>query len=423
MPESAPRAGVYIGRREYFERLDAHADGEGPALVVLGASGGGKSALLDNWELERGGAHPDELLLSHFVGASPASGDWAGMLRRLMGELMKHFAIELEIPDSLVELRSAFANLLHMAAAKGRVVLIIDALDQLEDREGARELLWLPALVPANMRLVLSTLPGASLDKLTKRGWPTLTVEPLRPEERKLLIDSYLAQHTMSPERSDRIAAASQSANPLFLRALLEELRVRGQHETLDERITDLLATAGPEELYALILERYEADYDRERPNLVREAMSLIWAARGGLSESELLDLLGMGGRLPRASWSPLCLAAEHSLVDRAGCLTFSHECLRAAVRRRYVPTSDAQAAVHLRLADYFGTQERRLTARGIDELPWQLAAAADARAAVRRRLAAHFGTPEDRLSGRGIDELRWQLAEATSCRRLYDLL
>ena len=39
------RARVYIGREEYFDRLDAHAAGDGPPLVVLGESGCGKSAL------------------------------------------------------------------------------------------------------------------------------------------------------------------------------------------------------------------------------------------------------------------------------------------------------------------------------------------------------------------------------------------
>ena len=377
---AASRAGVYVGRPEYFETLDAHAQSEGPPLVVTGESGAGKSALLANWALQRRETHPDELLLTHFVGASPASSDWAGMLRRLMGELQQRFEIEVEIPDSPEALRPAFANLLHMAAARGRLVLLIDALDQLEDRQGARELLWLPPQVPAEVRLILSTLPGASLDELTKRGWPTLTVEPLQPAERRELIAGYLAQYTkrLSGEHVQRLAAAPQSANPLYLRALLEELRVWGRHETLDERIAHYLAAAGPEELYALILERYEADYDRERPNLVREAMSLIWAARRGLSEAELLDLLGNDGRpLPRALWSPLYLAAEQSLVDRAGYLTFFHDYLREAVRRRYAPTPDAQQAVHLRLAGYFDTDERRLTTRGLDELPWQLAEAA----------------------------------------------
>lgn len=40
------RRGVWIGRREHLEALDAHASGDGPPVVVTGLSGGGKSALL-----------------------------------------------------------------------------------------------------------------------------------------------------------------------------------------------------------------------------------------------------------------------------------------------------------------------------------------------------------------------------------------
>ena len=43
------------------------------------------------------------------------------------------------------QLRVAFADWLHMASKRGRIVLVLDGLDALEDKEGARDLLWLPA--------------------------------------------------------------------------------------------------------------------------------------------------------------------------------------------------------------------------------------------------------------------------------------
>jgi len=131
------RARVYIGRREYFERLDAHASSDFPPLVVLGESGSGKSALLSNWALRYRDAHPDELLLMHFIGASPYSADWAAMLRRIMGELKRRFGIEADLPDKPDALRLAFANFLSMAAARGRAVIILDGLNQLEDKDAA----------------------------------------------------------------------------------------------------------------------------------------------------------------------------------------------------------------------------------------------------------------------------------------------
>jgi hypothetical protein len=375
------RFGVYIGREEYSQRLDAHVQGEGPPLVVLGESGSGKSALLANWaERHRaaGAKEPDEeLFLFHFIGATPASADWAAMLRRILGEFRRQLGVEVEIPDQPEALRATFANALHQAAARRRVVLILDALNQLEDRDQAPDLVWLPPVIPENVRLILSTLPGRPLDDLSRRGWPTLAVEPLEPEERKRLIAEYLAQSSreLSPKRVERIAATPQSANPLFLRATLEELTFWGDHDTLDEPIDDYLSATDPEDLYAKILTRYEKDYERERPGLVKEAMSLLWAARRGLAEAELLDLLGADGTpLPAGHWSPLHVAADKALVSRSGFIGFFHDYLRRAVQQEYLREEADQAAAPLRLADYF--EARELMRRKVDELPWQLARA-----------------------------------------------
>jgi len=373
------RARVYIGGERYFERLDVHAQADGPPLVVLGESGGGKSALLANWALRYRDGTPDAppLILMHFVGATPHSADWAAMLRRIMGELQRQLGVEGDIPDQPDALRAAFANWLSMAAARGRVVLILDGLNQLEDRDQAPDLVWLPPEIPGNVRLILSTLPGRSLDELKKRGWPVLEVQPLEPAERERLAVDYLAQYTkaLDPARLARVAHAPQCANPLYLRALLEELRLFGVHEQLDERIGHYLEAGTVEALYEKVLERYEEDYQRERPGLVGEAMTLLWAARRGLSEAELLDLLGEKGRpLPRAAWSPLYLAAEASLVDRSGLLGFFHNYLRQAAERRYLPAEAVQRAAHLRLADYF--HGRELGRRRVDEEPWQFAQA-----------------------------------------------
>lgn len=394
-------SGVYIGRPEYFACLDALAAGDGPPLVVLGDSGSGKSALLANWALRYRRAHPKELVLMHFIGATPYSAEWAAMLRRLLGELKRHFDLEGEIPDKPAALPVTFANWLTLAAARGRVVLILDALNQLEDRDGAPDLVWLPQAMPTNVRLVVSTLPGRPLKELTKRNWPTLLVKPLDTQEREQFIREYLAQFakSLSPQWIERIAAASPTANPLYLQALLEELRVFGVHETLGKRIEHYLAAETVDGLFGRILERYETDYERDRPGLVRDAMVLLWSARRGLSEAELLDLLGENqspndrqrrwsmfwsrkreesqatiSRLPRAHWSPLFLAAERSFVNRSGLLGFSHDYLRCAVSNRYLQSEDARSAARLRLADYFDNHGAAM--RRIEELPWQLAEA-----------------------------------------------
>ncbi|MGA2170141.1 MAG: DUF4062 domain-containing protein [Terracidiphilus sp.] len=397
---SASRRTVYIGHKEYMDRLDAHAAGDGPPLVIAGESGGGKSALLANWTHTWSEQHPETPVLVHFIGAAPDSADWRSMLRRLLGEFQRKFGIQIEIPDQPDALRMAFANALHMVAARGRLVLALDALNQIEDRDGAPDLVWLPPVIPSNVRLIVSTLPGRSWDDLKKRGWPALTVEPLTTPEREELIVKYLKRYSkeLSLGPAHRIATAPQTGNGLYLSMLLNELRQFGSHEELDQRIDWYLQAANPIELYRKVIQRWEQDYGQpeaghanaERENLgqwiwrtlrtkpkpaprsvVREGLTRLWAARRGLSEIELLESLGTAGSpLPRAFWSPLYLAAGDALVNRGGLLTFAHDFLREAVRDVYLPTEVHKQTAHCTLAKYFEPQQQG--PRQLDELPWQ---------------------------------------------------
>jgi tetratricopeptide (TPR) repeat protein len=397
---SASRRTVYIGRDEYMTRLNAHAAGDGPPLVIMGESGGGKSALVANWTHHWSQQHPETPVLVHFIGAAPDSANWMAMLRRLLSEFQRKFGIQIEIPDQPDALRMTFANALSLVAARGRLVLALDALNQIEDRDGAPDLVWLPPMIPDNVRLIVSTLPGRSREELKKREWPVMAVEPLTVPEREELIDKYLKRYakTLSPGPAHRITAAPQTGNSLFLSTLLNELRQFGSYEQLDQRIDWYLQAANPVELYRKVVQRWEQDYGqpeqadadavrgslaqriwgalhaKSKPahtSVVQKSLERLWAARRGLSESELLESLGMAGSpLPRALWSPLYLAAGDALVNRGGLLTFAHDFLREAVREAYLPSKAHEQAAHHTLATYFEAQQQG--PRPLDELPWQ---------------------------------------------------
>ncbi|MGA9130784.1 MAG: AAA family ATPase, partial [Candidatus Sulfotelmatobacter sp.] len=408
------RERVYIGRQEYFDRLDTHAAAsDTQPLVILGESGSGKSALLANWVARYRQAHPDALVLQHYIGASPYSADWAAMLRRLMGEFKRRLGLQQDIPDQPDAMRSAFPNWLYMAAAKGRVVLVLDALNQLEDRDGAPDLVWLPPVLPENVRLIVSTLPGRPLDEIQKRHWPTLKVELLSADERRKLIDEYLAQHTkaLNAARVERIAAAPPSANPLYLRVLLDELRLVRTHEELEERIGGYLKAESPYALYEKVIARWENDYSNGC-NLVHDSLSLLWASRRGLSEAEILEALGdVNGPLPRIHWSPLFLAMDRSLINRSGLLNFSHEFLRQAVETKYLASPKLRRSAHLNVADYFGGVKRtRSLTKRICKL--FILVKGPGKASLEKHLAA-----------RPVDELLWQLVKAESWQRLFETI
>ena len=155
------RASVYIGRQEYIDRLEAHVAGTGLPLVVLGASGGGKSALLSNWALRYRAQHPDDFLLLHFIGSSPDSASATGLLRRIMLELKERFDLPDDVPSQPEQIREAFPEWLTKTAGRRRLVLVLDALNQLEDVDHAPELGWLPRVFPPHCRVIGERNPGA----------------------------------------------------------------------------------------------------------------------------------------------------------------------------------------------------------------------------------------------------------------------
>jgi tetratricopeptide (TPR) repeat protein len=366
-----------VSRQQYIDRLEAHVRGQDPPLIVSGEPGIGKSAILAEWFLNHGKSRPDELTLIHFIGSTPESTDFHNLLRRILLELKRRSKLHGEAPADSETLRREFPILLAQAATGQRIVLLLDGLDQLDDRDAAPELGWLPDVFPASCRVIVSTSPGRCLDAARRRGWPELAVQPLTAAERRNLATTFLSRYSrrLNAARMERIVTAKQTVSPLFLCTVLDELRQSGEHERLDECLDYYLSAADAEALYRKVLARWERDYGRA---LVRESLCLLLAARRGLSDAEMLELLGRDGLpLPHVSWTPFYLAAESNFVLHSGLSAISNAYLKRAVRETYCPENAEQRRIHGRLADYFGGRLLQ-GKREVEEIPWQLAAAGE---------------------------------------------
>jgi len=227
-----------------------------------------------------------------------------------------------------------------------------------------RELWWWPLEWPENVRVVFSTLPGDVSRELEKRRWMSkehyLTVPPLRPEEKRSILNLYLRlfSRKLGETLQEKILEAPQTSNPLFLRTVLDELRLRSRHEDLGQNLASMLECKDPAALFVRVLINLERDFTpAEHPGLVHRALGLMGVAQRGLTESELLELLSNASQpvkqpLPRHYWSPLYLALEDSLVSREGQLGFFHDYLRQAVLREYLDEEHEKNAAHGRMAD-----------------------------------------------------------------------
>ncbi|MBK6860463.1 MAG: tetratricopeptide repeat protein [Saprospiraceae bacterium] len=375
------RRKTYIGRQSYFDRLDKHVTEEGTPLVITGESGIGKSALLANWTKHWKEAHGDDFIFQHYIGGTTKSGDHWALMNRLMSEIKRWTDDPSELPKSHDEILRDFGSWLVRLRIKAEqnnvnAILVIDALNQLEDKDNAHILGWLPDYpFFGSLRLILSTTKDSMLEILDKRNWKSFEVSVLGVSERQQMVVDYLKRFSKKLDEKylNLICSSSRAENPLFVKILLDELRITGTHEKLEERIRFYLDAESISNLLDRILDRYQKDYDKDRPNLVEETLGLIWSARRGLSEQELLELLKSDDhpQLPHAIWNPLRSALAEFLIDKNGILNFSHDFLKNAVEEKFVYNQDKQDDFRLHLADYF--ERIPITERSCDELPWLL--------------------------------------------------
>lgn len=405
--------------------LERSRSGVTRRLAIVAGNGMGKSALLADWlkRLQEDGS--GTFVIYYAAGLASLdpgrSDDWqrtdhgialaghrASPLRYLLDGLNDHFHFTESIPDHESVWPQLLRTWLDHAGKQSRVVLLLDSLDRVIP---ASESLpnWLPRQGGQNISWVVSCQPGTTANALRTEGWTYFDLPPLAEEQRRSLAEKHLVRYGKSLDEDSlrRIVAHAATANPLYLRTLLDELRIFGIHDLIKERLDYYLAARDTAHLYELAIAQWERDYEEDRPNLVRDALVFLAVSRHGLHETELLDLLGRsdgkgskddewvrqlkalaafssditvmkggGGAgmykpLPQARLSPLLLRAEHAINRRAGRLTLENNELRNAIHQRYLRDPESETAARIEIATYFSFLE--MGARRCEELPWQL--------------------------------------------------
>ena len=279
------RLRVYVGREEVQDQLIAYVEGDTtrPCLVT-GRSGLGKSAALARFARRYTDGHPDALLIPHFVGASPGSTSLRQVLRRFCLVLQQRFGPTEEVPYDVNELVSRFRQALDGVPADARVVLVIDAVNQLDETDNAHSMFWLPWELPPQVKVVVSCIDDAPergtehtepvLRSLLPRPLERLELQPLSNDERLEIVSQVpsLSAKKLDPKQIGLLLSNPATENPLFLLVALEELRGFGSYEQVADRIA-ALPSEGDDPVAALfgqVIERLRQEFD---PGVVSQGL------------------------------------------------------------------------------------------------------------------------------------------------------
>jgi tetratricopeptide (TPR) repeat protein len=379
------RFGTHVGQDAYLDGLSAWMGEEArTAILIVGASGGGKSTLVANWTRSWAQNHKNDLVFVHYLGASPDSAKPAAILRRLWLFLDRVSGQEGEAPgidEDLNDVRDRMSARLRtanaVAAREGVQILIaLDGLDKLQEEH--QNLGWWPRVLPGRIRLLASSLTGQARDSAEVRGWRRLEVKPFGEKDQAAFISQTLekwSKQDLTAERKARVLDHPLAGLPLFLKAMLEELRVSAGNDVLDARLDDYLHCTAMPDLYARILVQVDAECGRD---FVAQALSLVWAGRSGIEEDAIVAItskaLGLEAGQAGLSWERLRNRLSEALRDNQGRITFAHDYLRQGAEQAYLKDNDAKCASHLAMAIHFDYPKPDL--RQAEELPYQLRAA-----------------------------------------------
>jgi hypothetical protein len=412
-------ARLFTGRGTVVEAVVGSCrGGAGRTTVLVGEAGSGKSSVLARAAEVVRERSPQAVVLERFVAATPASSSGPELLAGIIEDVGASYGDPRPAPADFAGAVRDLAGRLALATADQPLVVFLDGVDQLLAHDPARQVPWLPRVLPAHAHVVLSVTDPRAAEVIvpSSQAADFVTLDRMSVEEAARLLDRWLADARRRLQEDQRAAVLQTFAAgglPFYLRLAFEEARswrsfdglpsYRGRpglSTTVEGAIRDLLWRLARDEHHG--------------PRLVERALAYLVVSRQGMSEEELLDVLAgdeevraelrrrfprspQTGEVPFAVWSRLFFELRPHLIERRAdglpLLRLAHRQFEGLVGEDLLPTREARAARHRALADLFERQPDTFGAgpqqapnhRKLVELPYQLTEAGDLAAMTRQ--------------------------------------
>ena len=288
----------YIRLKGAYEFIDDFIISPQRLLTIKGESGTGKSSLLANWAQTRKGSHN---IFVHFIDTALNCADCDFILLRLYYYICEQLQIDaaIKIDDwNDVDIKTEIDKLLE--STDKQFIVIIDALNQLNNVKNAYQLEWFPKL-SQRFKIICSTNDDNYdiIMALEQKATIEYEISLFRDiESFGEIINGYLRFYgkKLEEEQIQMVFENKLYKNSLLLFTLLEELRIYGEYETLNKQIAFFTKASTEMEFINLVFQRLEEDlsfYKAKRGDVGR-VLFLLAIARNGISNKTLAKVLGI---------------------------------------------------------------------------------------------------------------------------------
>ena len=377
-------AKFFTGREEILDKISSNIMDFHP-VVVHGKSGSGKSALMAKAiEITRS-KYKYAVIVSRFIGATPGSSDGRYLLESLCQEIVQEYGGDKStVPSDYSSLVQKFSEILEVAVPEKPLIIFLDALDQLSINN-THSLNWLPHDLPEHTQIVTSILPDQSFSILQNRIPPEYFLEVKKMEmfEGEKLLEKWLNDtgRALQPsQRKEVINKFELNGLPLYFKLAFEEARRWKSYTSTPALKSDIPG---------IILDMFArlSSKNNHGEIIVSRCLGYLTAARNGLTEDELIDILSIDKdvfkdfmehtyhappekKLPVVVWSRLYFDLEPYMMERSAdgtlLMSFYHRQLREVAEKEYLKDKN-KIDRHGTLAKYFREQTLKV---GYDNAP-----------------------------------------------------
>lgn len=415
------RIAAFKGRSTELEAIDGYINSinERTPFLVTGEAGCGKTTLLAFSAAQQMKADSECLVIQRFIGVNKLASRDKDIVMGICKVIIQRLGMsERAIPTNPDELNGFFVSLLGSIPPEKKVVIYIDALDQL-DNDSGKDYLWLPMILQENVKIILSCLPNAEYDVLVERGCRTCRIEEMNEVDAENILRFWLQREkrTISDWQMKKVMSLfrQSGSNMLYLRLCFEKLRKSRSYDSLNDMVGNL------QNFIMYFFEKVLTEQEGHSPILVKKIISYLYAAKDGLNDIEILELLSKdsefiadfnqekfhancGDKVPIILWLGLYNDMKHYLSERitpgGEVVTFYHRCIRETVKEMYLfeGAQPSEEKIHSLEADYFGSQswyydvnERVVNQRKTEEYPYHLALSGEKEHLVNEMCSLNF--------------------------------